>query len=115
MCGSDSLPLPAKLRSIHWWHRVIFDAQFLGWVWWRFGFRDIEVCLVAIMSDEAKEPLSKSDLLRNSFFYRVFQAQREEVLKHKWIKSEKAGHDIGFEQALTDWIIKHHSSWLKRR
>jgi hypothetical protein len=36
-------------------------------------------------------------------------------LKHKWIESEKAGHDIGFERALTDWIIKHRSSWRKAR
>ena len=34
--------------------------------------------------------------------YQEFQAEREEILKHKWIESEKAGHDIGFELALTD-------------
>ena len=29
--------------------------------------------------------------------------------------SEKAGHDIGFERALTDWIVKHRSKWRKSR
>ena len=35
--------------------------------------------------------------------------------RHKWIESEKAGRDIGFEQALTDWIIKHRSNWRRNR
>ena len=67
------------------------------------------------MSDESKEPLASVDLLKNSSLYREFQAEREEILKHKWIESEKAGKDIGFERALTDWIIKHRSKWRKTR
>ena len=55
------------------------------------------------------------DLVKKSSLYREFQAEREEILKHKWIESEKAGHDIGFEQALTDWIMKHRSKWRKAR
>jgi hypothetical protein len=58
---------------------------------------------------------SSSEFMRNSTLYREFQAEREEILKHKWIESEKAGHDIGFEQALTDWIVKHRSKWRKGR
>ncbi len=67
------------------------------------------------MSNAAKETSSANDLLKNSSLYREFQAEREEILKHKWIESEKAGHDIGFERALTEWIIKHRSSWRKTR
>jgi len=67
------------------------------------------------MSEDKQKELSPSDLLRNSSLYREFQAEREEILKHKWIESEKAGRDIGFEQALTDWIVKHRSKWRKGR
>jgi hypothetical protein len=67
------------------------------------------------MSDETKERFSDNDLLRKSLLYRQFQAEREEVLKHKWIESEKAGHDIGLERAMTDWILKHRSQWLKAK
>ena len=67
------------------------------------------------MSDEPKDAPSSNDLLKNSSLYREFQAEREEILKHKWIESEKAGRDIGFERALTDWIIKHRSQWRKTR
>jgi hypothetical protein len=69
----------------------------------------------AIMSQEIKEPLSTNDLLKNSSLYREFQAERDEIMRHKWIESEKAGRDIGFERALTDWIIKHRSKWRKSR
>jgi hypothetical protein len=67
------------------------------------------------MSNVGKEASSANDLLKNSTLYREFQAEREEILRHKWIESEKAGHDIGFERALTDWIIKHRASWRKSR
>ena len=66
------------------------------------------------MSD-AKKNISGEELVRNSSLYREFQAEREEILRHKWIESEKAGHDIGFERALTDWIVKHRSKWRKTR
>jgi hypothetical protein len=67
------------------------------------------------MSNVGKESSSANDLLKNSSLYREFQAEREEILRHKWLESEKAGRDIGFEHALTDWIIKHRSAWRKTR
>lgn len=66
------------------------------------------------MADDMKDPSGRV-LLECSSLFREFQAEREEILKHKWIESEKAGHDIGFERALTDWIIKHRSKWRKER
>ena len=55
------------------------------------------------------------DLVKESLLYKEFLAEREEILRHKWIESEKAGHDVGFEKALLDWIIKHRSSWRDKR
>ena len=43
--------------------------------------------------------------------YRLFLAEREEVLKHKWLKSEEAGHDVGLESALVDWTKDHREKW----
>ena len=56
-----------------------------------------------------------AQFLKNSTLYKEFLAEREEILKHKWIESEKAGADIGFEKALLDWIVKHRSNWRERR
>ena len=54
-------------------------------------------------------------MVMNSQLYREFLAEREEILRHKWLESEKAGYDIGFERALLDWIVKHRSTWRKLR
>ena len=56
-----------------------------------------------------------SQFVQNSVLYKEFLAEREEILKHKWIESEKLGSDIGFEKALLDWIVKHRSNWRERR
>lgn len=55
------------------------------------------------------------DLVRNSMLYREFLAEREEILRHKWLESEKAGHDIGFERALLDWVMRHRGGWRNNR
>ncbi|MGC9451430.1 MAG: DUF4032 domain-containing protein [Oceanipulchritudo sp.] len=54
-------------------------------------------------------------VLERSSLYKEFLAEREEILKHKWLESEKAGKDIGFERALLDWIRKHRDSWRASR
>jgi hypothetical protein len=74
--------------------------------------------LQKIMKENAEMDSSDdadSHFLKNSVLYKEFLAEREEVLKHKWIESEKAGTDIGFEKALLDWIVKHRSNWRERR
>ena len=67
------------------------------------------------MSSERSSGTNGTELLKNSTLYREFQAERDEILRHKWLESEKAGYDIGFERALTDWILKHRAKWRKAR
>jgi|TARA_R110000764_G_scaffold125440_2_gene212902 hypothetical protein len=50
-----------------------------------------------------------------SSLYKEFLAERDEILKLKWIESEKKGKDIGFEVALLTWVKKHRSEWKKSR
>jgi len=54
-------------------------------------------------------------LVKNSKLYKEFLAERQEILRHKWIESERVGYDIGFERALLDWILKYRSAWLEDR
>ena len=56
-----------------------------------------------------------TDLVKESLLYKEFLAEREEILRHKWIQSEQAGYDVGFEKALLDWIVKHRSAWRLQR
>jgi hypothetical protein len=53
--------------------------------------------------------------ITNSLIYREFIEERDEILKHKWLESEKSGYDIGFDKAIVDWIINHRNNWRKGR
>jgi hypothetical protein len=55
-----------------------------------------------------------SGLLETSALYKKFMEEREEILKHKWIESEKAGQDIGFEKALLSWVCHHREKWRNK-
>lgn len=67
------------------------------------------------MAEKSSTAEGGAEALKNLSLYKEFQAEREEILRHKWYESEKAGHDIGFERALMDWIIKHRANWMKSR
>ena len=67
------------------------------------------------MSNQRDANAESKDMVMNSALYREFLAERDEILRHKWIESEKLGYDIGFERALLDWIVKHRSNWRKSR
>lgn len=58
---------------------------------------------------------SEREFVKRSGLYQEFLAERKEILKHKWLESEKAGHDIGFERALLDWIRNHRDIWRTER
>ena len=36
----------------------------------------------------------------------ILREELEEILKHKWIESEKAGYDLG-DKAVWDWVQKY--------
>jgi len=67
------------------------------------------------MTFPAKEPEASRDFVKQSSLYQEFLAEREEILKHKWLESERLGYDIGFERALLDWIRKHREVWRAAR
>ena len=64
-----------------------------------------------IISDSS----DNKEFIQRSSLYQEFLAERDEILRHKWIESEKKGKDIGFERALLDWIRKHRQKWRSDR
>ena len=36
----------------------------------------------------------------------------EEINRHLWIESEKAGYDIGFDKAAEDWLTNFSKAWM---
>jgi hypothetical protein len=67
------------------------------------------------MIQPAQEPSTSREFVKQSSLYQEFLAEREEILKHKWLESERLGYDIGFERALLDWIRKHREGWRAAR
>ncbi len=47
----------------------------------------------------------KQSLLQNSQVV-------EEIKRHLWIESEKAGKDIGYDAAARDWLEKYAEPWV---
>lgn len=45
--------------------------------------------------------------------YQKFIMIKNELLKHKWIESEKVGKDVGFEYTLIQWMQNHKKDWYK--
>ncbi len=61
-------------------------------------------------SDKQQTSISEA-FVRRSKFYCELMAEREEIERFKWLESEKAGTDIGYERALLEWIRKHRDAW----
>jgi hypothetical protein len=60
-----------------------------------------------------KPSRSVHELVRQSLLYLEWQAEHEEILKHKWIESEKVGRDVGLNYAKLDWGMRHRSNWRR--
>ncbi|MDE3084441.1 MAG: hypothetical protein KGJ37_04360 [Verrucomicrobiota bacterium] len=67
------------------------------------------------MTQQSPDSEASHDFVKQSSLYQEFLAEREEILRHKWLESERLGYDIGFERALLDWIRKHRESWRAAR
>lgn len=53
--------------------------------------------------------------IKKTLIYKDFLALKEEVIKHKWYESERAGYDVGWTQALMNWTMKFKSKWIRDR
>ena len=68
------------------------------------------------ISNIVKESVISAEFLfYNSAIYKEFLEEREEVLKHKWLESEKKGYDVGYSTALFDWILRYRTNWRNYR
>ena len=45
----------------------------------------------------------------------LHKAEQLEILKHKWLESEKAGRDIGIKSAQDSWEEYHAEGWKQSR
>ena len=50
-------------------------------------------------------------MYERSTFYRRQVDELQEIEKHKWLESEKAGRDVGGNRASLDWMRKYRITW----
>ena len=53
-------------------------------------------------------PITNTELLKDKDIL-------NEINRHKWLESEKAGYDIGFERAAREWIDGFSKEYLTGR
>jgi len=56
-----------------------------------------------------------SPLLARSDLCRWLLEEREEILRLKWLESEKRGRDIGMDAAVLQWTRHHRQPWWQAR
>ena len=44
--------------------------------------------------------------LEETSLFQHWSAMKQDILRHKWCESEKAGHDIGWDRASVDWMVR---------
>jgi len=54
-----------------------------------------------------------NEFVQRSFLLKLFIEEREEILRHKWVLSERAGRDVGYDAALFSWLRNHKAKWLE--
>jgi hypothetical protein len=75
----------------------------------------VEFLIIALTAYERHK--NQNDLprpplpLAESQLWQHFLAELEEISRHKWNESFKAGHDIGAERAIRDWLPRHFALW----
>jgi len=60
----------------------------------------------AIHQETSPEAPAEEWLQRTELFRR-WADMKQEILLHKWYESERAGYDVGWERAATNWMIHH--------
>lgn len=56
--------------------------------------------------------VSVDSILDRSELFLALKAEKDEINRHKWIESEKAGYDIGFDRAMFEWIRNHKRDFM---
>lgn len=52
------------------------------------------------------EDCSEDQWFRETLLVKQWEQMKHEILLHKWYESERAGHDIGWDRAAFDWMLR---------
>jgi hypothetical protein len=55
--------------------------------------------------------LEAPESLADKEFWLDVLDELDEILKYKWIESERAGFDIGMDRGIREWLYKYFTAW----
>jgi len=70
---------------------------------------------ILIMKSDKSQLNDPCEFVKHSSLYQEFLAERDEILRHKSLESERFGHDIGINRSIINWIRKHRACWRANR
>ena len=59
------------------------------------------------VNDHKGDESYSNQWVKNTRLFRQWDEIKHEIKLHKWYESEKAGHDIGWDRATIDWMVRH--------
>lgn len=68
--------------------------------------------ILFVQKSSVNRKLKEDEQFKDSFVLRIYLLEREEVMKLKWIESEKAKKDVGWTYAFRLWNANYRSGWL---
>ena len=68
-------------------------------------------CIPSPTMSEQEDP----SWLENTTLMATWRSMKEEILRHKWLESEKEGSDIGWERAFVNWMAHHRIGFERAR
>ena len=90
--------------------------EILAYISTLFGLGGLFSMLLLYTNPYYKNKMSNAVNGLNVAYYVALQkAEQVEILKHKWLESEKAGYDVGFESAQESWDKYHAQDWRKSK
>lgn len=51
--------------------------------------------------------------IESSCYYQFWLKEKSEIEKNKWILSERAGQDVGWDFAAWNWNMRHRTKWIQ--
>ena len=67
------------------------------------------------MFDKTKGRPSAGNAPEHHSLHGESQARLQSPVEHRESESGRFGHEVGFEEALANWIMNHRSGWHKNR
>jgi hypothetical protein len=110
---TDTQSVPASVAAINWPPALDFTSEVYDFLLTAIpALEEYEESRDRGETNPGDPTVQVSDDVANSRLWRFFLLERGEILRLKWIDSQKAGCDVGFSAAIKTWLHLHRTLWI---